>query len=215
MADELVDVYDENMVKTGEALKSIAHRDGLWHCSIHCWIVRQTDGAGYVLFQKRGADKDLYPNTLDISAAGHYQAGELPEQGVREILEELGLTVDFADLIPLGIKIDIGKFEGITNHEFCRTFLLRENQPPSAYKPDATEVEGLVEVSIRDGLALFSGERASVPAGGIEWDASRRAWNDIAMEVSIDSFIPRVDSYYYKIFIMADRMLQGIPYISI
>ncbi|MFR3313045.1 MAG: hypothetical protein ACLTT2_02255 [Alphaproteobacteria bacterium] len=41
MADELIDIYDENMNHLGTAMKSQAHREGLWHRVFHCWIVNK------------------------------------------------------------------------------------------------------------------------------------------------------------------------------
>ena len=36
MADELIDIFDENMNLLGTALKSQAHRERLWHKTFHC-----------------------------------------------------------------------------------------------------------------------------------------------------------------------------------
>ncbi len=214
MADERVDVYDENMKLQGQLTRDEAHASGAWHRSIHCWIVRPTD-SGYVLFQKRGRDKKLFPNALDISAAGHYSAGEVPQDGVREILEELGLAVDFDELIPLGVKFDIAKIGDVVNREFCDVYLLCRPEAPSEYHMDSDEVEGLVQMEIPQGLALFSGERANAHCQGVEWDAQARKWNAIEMDVAIEDVIPRIDPYYLKIFIMAQRLLSGEHYIAI
>ena len=113
-------------------MKSEAHKKGLWHKSIHCWIVNAKP-PGFVLFQKRGKDKSVYPNALDISAAGHYRSGEKIADGVREIMEELGLLVPFENLVPLGIKIDVGLFQGQVVREFCEVFLLRNTLEPKDY----------------------------------------------------------------------------------
>jgi isopentenyldiphosphate isomerase len=214
MADELVDIYNENFELIGSKMKSEARRNGHWVSSIHCWIIRPNSG-GYVLFQKRGALKKIFPNTLDISAAGHYKSGEKEYEGIREISEELGLNVDYNDLIPLGVKIDVAKVGENTVHEFCRTFLYQCNKKPNEYNLDLEEVEGLVEISIQEGLALFSGEKDSIEASGVEYNKDKNSFEPININVKQNSFIPRVDSYYYKIFIMADRFLKGEKYIAI
>ncbi len=41
MADELIDIFDENMNLLGTAMKSQAHREGLWHKTFHCWLARR------------------------------------------------------------------------------------------------------------------------------------------------------------------------------
>ena len=42
MAEELIDIYDEKMNLLGTATREQAHREGLWHTSFHCWIVRRS-----------------------------------------------------------------------------------------------------------------------------------------------------------------------------
>lgn len=214
MADELVDVYNENFEFIGSKMKSEARTKGYWVSSIHCWIIRPQD-EGYVLFQKRGALKKIFPNKLDISAAGHYKSGEVESDGIREISEELGLDVLYNSLIPLGVKIDVAKVGENTVHEFCRTFLYQCNKRPQEYDLDLNEVEGLIEIKITDGLSLFSGEIKSAIAKGVEYNKEKNQFEHIEIAVDINSFIPRVDSYYYKVFIMADRLLKGEKYLAI
>ena len=36
MADEMIDIYDSEMNMLGIALKSQAHKEGLWHKVFHC-----------------------------------------------------------------------------------------------------------------------------------------------------------------------------------
>jgi isopentenyldiphosphate isomerase len=215
MADELISICDENMQPLGRAMKALAHRTGLWHEAIHCWFVRREGTRTYLLFQKRGAEKALFPDYLDITAAGHYQAGEVMRDGVREILEELGHGVAFEDLIPLGIKIDLGKTDTILNHEFCHVFLHETQLEISDFTPNPEEVEGLVEIDILDGLALFSGQVDRVVARGTVWDRIAQVWKPIEMLVGIQQFIPRIDSYYYKMFINAERYVAGYRHLAI
>jgi len=208
MPEEIVDIFDENYRHLGTSTKSEARLNGNWIQSIHVWIVNPNDN-GYVLFQKRGKQKKIYPNSLDISAAGHYRAGEKIEDGVREISEELGLFVNFNDLIPLGIKLDIGKVDKNIVHEFCHTFLLKSALEPEDYKFIDGEVEGLVKISMDDGLALFGGKVNEVMAHGIEWIPETKEYVPINLPVNKSLFIPRIDQYYYKIFIIAKLFLRG------
>lgn len=214
MSDEKIDVYDENLKSLGTMLRSDAHGQGVWHRTIHCWIYRGGE-PGYVLFQKRGRNKKLFPNALDITAAGHYLAGEGPSEGVREIFEEIGLTVAIEDMISLGIKFDLAKIGDIINREFCDVFLYESQLLPNEYKIDENEVEGLVEVSISDGIKLFENHCSNALAKGVEWDEENKKWCDIEINVTKDDFIPRIDPYYKKIFIMADLVNRGYEHVSI
>jgi hypothetical protein len=152
---------------------------------------------------------------LDISAAGHYQAGERIEDGVREIVEELGVEVDYSRLIPLGIKLDVGTYGKITNREFCHVFLLQEARRPNEYTPSDDELSGLVEISIPDGLALFSSMTSEVLCRGVMRDSTTGKWQEWEGRANVDAFIPRLDPYYLKIFIMAERLLQNIEPLAI
>jgi isopentenyl-diphosphate delta-isomerase len=61
----------------------------------HIWIWRRSKGEVEVLLQLRAKDKPTWPDYLDISAAGHIDAGESPiEAAKRECLEEIGLEID-------------------------------------------------------------------------------------------------------------------------
>lgn len=214
MAEELVDIFDENYAFLGSALKSEARANGDWVRSIHCWVVRPEDG-GFLLFQKRGQNKRVFPNALDISAAGHYKAGEHLEDGVREVKEEIGINLRFEDLIPLGIKFDIGKIGDLKVHEFCHTFLYKCSKTPSEYSLAVDEVEGLVEISIEDGLALFSGEKKTIIAKGVELNDEKGIYQDVSLEITESMFIPRIDNYYYKMLILASRLLHGEKHLVI
>lgn len=91
-AEELIDVLDENGIKTGKVLpRSIVHSEGLWHRII---VVAILDGEGKILIQQRSANKDKNPNKWDISVTGHISAGQDSlSAACREIREEVGLDV--------------------------------------------------------------------------------------------------------------------------
>ncbi len=63
--------------------------------TVHIWIWRHTQKGFEVLLQKRSLSKAAKPGMLDISAAGHVDAGESSiDAAVREAKEELGLVID-------------------------------------------------------------------------------------------------------------------------
>jgi isopentenyl-diphosphate Delta-isomerase len=125
LADELIDIYDENNKPLGiQKMKSEAHKNGLWHRASHVWIY---NSIGQMLLQLRAKDKDTYPDKWDISAAGHAMAGETPEAtALRELKEELGLVVGPDKLESVGTRQVSRDFDnGIKNREHQSIYLLK------------------------------------------------------------------------------------------
>lgn len=211
---EIIDIFDGNHNLIGCFERVAAHQQGLWHQTFHCWIVAKRNERNYVVLQLRSPTKRNYPNMLDITAAGHLDSGESPEDGVRELEEELGVRVTADNLVSLGIKHDImDEPNGVRNREFSHVYLLRDDRPLSGYHLQESEVSGLVEMEINEGLRLFSGEirKVNCPAVRVEDGGV----SDFFRDVQVEDLIPRVDQYYLKIFMLADLYLKGYPYLSI
>ncbi|SFS69144.1 NUDIX hydrolase [Lutibacter maritimus] len=125
--DEYIDILNDNGEISGKTcLKSEAHKKGLFHQSVHIWIV---DYEKNVLIQKRAASKDVFPNLWDVSVAGHISAGEQPEiSAIREIEEEIGLSVSKDELQYIGTskKKIIHKIDLIDN-ELHHIYICRIN----------------------------------------------------------------------------------------
>jgi isopentenyldiphosphate isomerase len=200
---ELLDIYDENQVHIGIKERADVHRDGDWHKVFHCWVIYPgIDGVDYLVMQMRGSDKDTFPNLLDVTAAGHYQAGEDIRDGIREIQEELGITVDFDDLVPLGQHIGVAHYGDLIDRQFCDVFLLVHYDDIRNYHYQKEELAGLVVFSISDGLKLLNEEVQHIPAyaAGLDQDE---------LQVSLDDFVPREGDYMDRVFLLAIRCLNG------
>lgn len=100
MFSELIDVLDENGVKTGEVLpRDEIHKRGLWHRAIVVAIVNEKNE---ILLQQRNEKKEKNAGMWDISVAGHISAGQDSlSAAAREINEEvsvlLGYTTEIKD----------------------------------------------------------------------------------------------------------------------
>lgn len=206
---ELLDIYDENMTHLGVKDRDSVHRDGDWHRTFHCWVLyRGGDGIDYIVMQKRGPDKQLHPNMLDITAAGHYEAGETLADGIREVKEELGIDVPFDSLIPVGQRLGVGRYNGLVDREFNDVFFLLRDTPLNTYQIQAEEVSGLVRFAIDDGLALFAGERESITGEAIGLGAAM-------IEMRVGDFIVSADRYTYRTLVLAKRCLNGEKHLVI
>jgi len=122
---EFVDIWDEEGSPTGEkCTKQFAHEKGLFHPTVHVWFYTSEHN---ILMQKRGSKKQTYPNFWDVSVAGHISSGETIHQGaIREIKEEIGLTILHNDLEFITIRKNVNKFSsGIIDCEFQHVFLAK------------------------------------------------------------------------------------------
>lgn len=200
---ELLDIYDDNLQHIGTKSRADVHQDGDWHKVFHCWVIyRDAQGDDWVIMERRSANKESFPNKLNVSSAGHYTAGETMRDGVRELEEELGLSPKFDELIPIGRHVAMAKYDGLIDREVADVFFYIYDQPLSAYRFQQEEIVGLVAVKAQQGLKLLSGkvDSITVPATG---------FSEPMVAITVDDFIPVVDHYWEKVFLLATRCLNG------
>lgn len=153
--DELIDIVTKEGLPTGETvLKSVIHKEGHYHNTAHIWFYTK---AGEILLQQRAASKVIHPLLWDVSVAGHIDAGETVKAGaVREIQEELGVTITENDLYKIGVfKYSQSYDNGIVDNEFHNTFIAELKVDLSELKPQPEEVEALKLVSFEKFLKLL------------------------------------------------------------
>lgn len=129
--EELIDVLDENGIKTGEILtRREIHKRGLWHRAIVVAIVNEDN---QILMQQRSYKKDKNAGMWDIFVAGHISTGQdALSAASREINEEVSVN--------LGFNVDIKDFrymfsyrkeqvirEDYIERQFYDFFILRKN----------------------------------------------------------------------------------------
>ena len=121
--------YFDILTAEGQATGKTAERDqvhsqGLWHAAIDIWLINDKNK---LLLQKRAQNKDSYPNLWEVSCSGHILSGETPEQAaVRELYEELGLTIEPSQLKKLFQTTECYTLNNGTfiNNEYKTVFLL-------------------------------------------------------------------------------------------
>ncbi|MBS4174013.1 NUDIX domain-containing protein [Bacillus sp. FJAT-49736] len=208
MAEELFDIFDEKMNHIGIKERKEVHKNGYWHKSFHCWFYQIEDDNLYVLFQKRQHDKDTHPNSLDITAAGHLTSGEEPEDGIREVEEELGIPVKMSDLEWIDIIPVSYAGDTFLDREFCYTYLYSFEQPLSVIIPDIEEVSGIYKIPFQLLTDLFKGTIKSITIEGYEYLNDVLASNQ--MEVKITDFVPHSPEYYDIIFEKLSKILSKL-----
>jgi isopentenyl-diphosphate Delta-isomerase len=117
MKSELFDIVDENNISFGiKKERSLVHKDGDWHHSVHIYVWNDKNE---LLVHLRSPFKDLHPNCWDTRFGGHVLAGDTIENtAMKELAEEIGIKVEYEDLVK-GMVI---KYDGGTNREFNDIF---------------------------------------------------------------------------------------------
>ncbi|MDA0833708.1 MAG: NUDIX domain-containing protein [Planctomycetota bacterium] len=129
MQEELFDVVDEHDRVLRQVPRSVVHAEKLLHRAVHVFVF-DNDGKMYV--QLRSPIKDEYPNCFTSSCSGHVDAGEdYDAAAVRELKEELGLTVDSLSRLQ--------KFPASKETSYEHTVLYRL-QTSAPIQPDPEEI---------------------------------------------------------------------------
>jgi isopentenyldiphosphate isomerase len=199
---EMFDIFNEEMVHIGTDSRANVHAQGLWHQTFHCWLLNRTEpGGDRLLFQLRHKDKDTHPNKLDISCAGHLQAGETVEDGIRELKEELGITLAFDDLIACGMVAndDIISDQCI-DREFNHIFLHVCNMPLTDYDFQTSEISGLFYINLIEFQSLFRKELDHIHIEGVELDEGSNKARTVKRTVNIHDFTPISEEYAQVLF---------------
>ena len=201
--DEKVDVLDARGASTGRAAwKSEAHRLGLWHRCFHCWIAapETPSGGPYLFVQRRAAGKDTWPNRLDVTVGGHLKAGESVLDGLRELEEELGLTVAASELVPLGTRKVEKKIPAGLDREFQKVFLLVRSLKKGDLNLQEEEVTAVLRLRLDDTETLY---------GGLEVTAEEWAKGTSPVSIRLADFIPDEDNYLLRASRAVHAVLVG------
>lgn len=117
---ELIDIVDEKGIPTGEVIdKDEAHEKNILHNEVGVFIINDKHE---ILLEKRSPNKKYSPNKWGL-CAGHVDTGEsLLAATIREIKEEIGLTVNEKDLTKFG-KVEV--FLDNTNSHLTHFYYLK------------------------------------------------------------------------------------------
>lgn len=150
--EEWVDIWTPAGTPSGQkALKAEAHRQGLFHPTVHIWIVNSSQE---VLLQLRHPLKETYPSLWDISVAGHLLAGEDPTIGaLREIEEEIGLQVTSETLTLIGLRKSEIHHPSFTDREFHHIYLLKGDFTNVEFQLQPSEVADITWIPVANYLS--------------------------------------------------------------
>ncbi len=135
MPVEWFDIVDENGNVIGKAPRSQCHNGSKrLHPVVHVHVFSSD---GRLLLQKRKLTKDIQPGKWDTSVGGHIHSGEPLEDAIRrEVLEEIGITLDPARLRPIGRYL----FESEIERELVNSYACTHDGPFRIQEEEIDEV---------------------------------------------------------------------------
>lgn len=138
---EFIDWLDEEGNIIGKIDRAIAHSKGLWHKSVHVWVMNDKNE---LLLQHRCKAKRFFPNRWDCAFAGHVDVGEGSlSSALREGKEELGLNLDRDDFELLFTYKDILTHKNMFSKEFVDVYLVKKKVETSELSLQKEEVDAV------------------------------------------------------------------------
>lgn len=196
MPHETIDILQlPELLPTGKTKPILqAIDEGDWLSVFAIWLYKRTSEGTYILFQERSQNATVSPGKLDISAAGHYNAGETGLDGLRELQEELGITPDPAMCHSFGRHINSYlDTSGRTRRAVLSTYVYEFTGSDSEFVLDEREVPGAYWVPLRELLELYHGQRTSIDLAGFDHTGKQQA-----RTATIEDFLYNVDDYHFR-----------------
>ena len=147
---EIFDLYDCARRPVGQTMiRGEKGPAGLYRLVVHVCIF---NSKGEMLIQQRQSFKDGWPNMWDISVGGSVISGETTQQGAhRELLEELGLDVDFSRMAPALTTTFTGGFDDV--------YILTMDLDPNTLQLQEEEVQAAKWASEAEILDMIANHR--------------------------------------------------------
>ncbi|MFK3939512.1 NUDIX domain-containing protein [Alkalihalobacillus sp. NPDC078783] len=206
MQTEQVRIFDEQGEPIGVKSRADIHMNGDWHETFHCWMIGKQDQMYYVDIQLRSADKKDFPSMYDISAAGHLQSHEVKEDGLRELDEELGIKVDFENLLPLGTIADSITTPFIFDNEFCHVYLCYAiPHSVQQYNVQIEEIAGMFRMRWSNFKRIFSSFNEEAHATGFLIEDDQKSVTTVS--ITKKDLVPHSDSYVQAFIQAVDQVI--------
>ncbi|MGT2934637.1 NUDIX hydrolase [Streptococcus castoreus] len=143
---EFWDVYTVDREKTGQMMKRGDEFEvGAYHLVVHICLFNDK---GEMLIQQRQKDKEGWPSFWDVTVGGSALAGETAQEAaMRELEEELGLSLDLTGMRP--------HFTINFNKGFDDTFLVRKPVDLETLILQKEEVQAVRWASCAEILAMI------------------------------------------------------------
>ena len=210
--DEYVDILAPPLFERTGHTKPLhqAWRDGDWIGTFNLWIINACDPAApCLIYQQRSMNSSWEPGKLDVTAGGHYSAGETVEKGLREVREELGRDFRFDQLHYLGRKVNVSPDrQGWVRNNIVDVCMVIDNAPLLDYHLEENEVSAIFLCPIHELVRVHTIHEYKFMSVGLSADGKQ-----LSVEVSANSFPKNWDNYHFKVAILALRLMRGDEYL--
>ncbi len=164
---ELFEIFDAQNQPLGYVKeRNLVHRDGDWHRTAQVYVL---NARRELLCNLRHPDKDVFASLWDVCIGGHLAPGETyPEGAVREMGEELGVSLQPGDLVFVGnVSINGGDaVKGLVDREHAGVFVWQTDRQADNFNYQREEITRLAFFSletVRRSLSVDTPNRSFIP----------------------------------------------------
>lgn len=204
--EEIVDILAPPFFAKSGKTKTLeqAWHDQNWIGTFNLWIIQKRPKPA-IVYQIRHPNASWAPNKLDVTAGGHYQAGEELFDGLREVEEELGKIYQPEQLTYVGRKIHVSPDQlGNERRNIVDIAFIVDNSPLDSYVLQKDEVFAVCSCPIDELIKTHTDPDHSFTTEILTADGKRKP-----LTVKRDSFPENWDDYHFKIALLAKRFIGG------
>jgi len=194
--EQTVDIFDGDMNQIGVATRAGAHKEGIWHKTVHCWFVGLDNGRPCIWFQQRGNRRKLHCTLMDKTVGRHLKSGESDRDGIESIRNELGIVVSFEHVNYIGVRTSSCIIGENRNREFNSVYLYSFRPAEAKITLNPQEVLGLICFDALSALDLFLERAGSISGRGFFVEENGLVERELT--VGLSDFVPYPDGYYAK-----------------
>lgn len=204
MQEEIIDLVDTTNNIIGQINKKDAHILGKWHRTV-CFLLVDSKKK-LIYFQDKSNRSKFESHDFFVKLnGGHLLTGESPEQGIRELKEELGITISPDNIFPIGIdqtSVDLSADYKI--REFRYYFIVDVDNVLDKLKFQDKEVSSVIYFNPNHALELVLGEINEIAAYVFEED------KNFKINLTKSAFKNFTDdNLYLRIFLAVKKYFEG------
>lgn len=203
---EKVDILKPPTFEKSGKVKTLkqAWKDEDWIGTFNLWIIQEKPVPA-IIYQQRSYNSAWAPGKLDVTAGGHYEAGETVRDGLREVREELGRNYKFNDLTYIGRKLHVSfDVNGSERHNTVDIFFIKDNVALATYVLQKEEIYAICACPIYKLIHVHTEKNYRFTVSAMLSDG-----NKSKIVVQKSSFPYNWDNYHFKISLLADRFIKG------